>query len=192
VSGLNACTYCYGTHVGVAEACGVAPDLIRALLINIETAPLEARMKPILRHARKLTLSPARVTEADAAAVYEVGWGDDALYSTVLVTALFNFYNRLGEGVWLVDKPVDPQANSLSRSRPFATLTINAFNWRRIANTRERPRKACPKGFAAFGDNHRRREPCEAACAGHFPQVRSALWRRPPHICHIQPSVRHG
>ncbi len=26
VSGLNACTYCYGTHAGVAEACGVAPD----------------------------------------------------------------------------------------------------------------------------------------------------------------------
>ena len=51
-------------------------------------------MTPILRYARKLTLSPARVTEADAAAVYEVGWGDDALYSTVLVTALFNFYNR--------------------------------------------------------------------------------------------------
>ena len=58
VSGLNTCTYCYGTHVGVAEACGVAPDLIKALLIDIETAPLEERMKPILRYARKLTLSP--------------------------------------------------------------------------------------------------------------------------------------
>ncbi len=101
VSGLSTCTYCYGTHVGVAEACGVAPDLIKALLIDIKTAPLEARMKPILRYARNLTLSPARVTEADAAAVYEVGWGDDALYSTVLVTALFNFYNRLVEGVGL-------------------------------------------------------------------------------------------
>jgi hypothetical protein len=28
------------------------------------------------------------MTEADAAAVYEAGWGDDALYSVVLVTAL--------------------------------------------------------------------------------------------------------
>ena len=60
-----------------------------------------ARLYSALRYARKLTLSPARVTEADAAAVYEVGWGDDALYSTVLVTALFNFYNRLVEGVGL-------------------------------------------------------------------------------------------
>ena len=52
------CTYCYGTHVGVAEACGVAPDLIKALLIDIEAAPLEARMKPILRYARNLTPEP--------------------------------------------------------------------------------------------------------------------------------------
>lgn len=101
VSRLNACTYCHGTHLGVAEACGVAPDLITALLADIETAQLEPRMKPILRYARKLTLSPARMTEADAASVYDVGWGDDALYSTVLVTALFNFYNRLVDGVGL-------------------------------------------------------------------------------------------
>jgi uncharacterized peroxidase-related enzyme len=101
VSGLNACTYCHGTHLGVAEACGVAPDLITASLADVETAPLEPRMKPILRYARKLTLSPARMTEADAAAVYDAGWGDDALYSTVLVTALFNFYNRLVDGVGL-------------------------------------------------------------------------------------------
>ena len=58
-------------------------------------------MKPILHYAKKLTLEPAQVTEGDAAAIYDVGWGDDALYSTVLVTALFNLYNRLVEGVGL-------------------------------------------------------------------------------------------
>jgi uncharacterized peroxidase-related enzyme len=101
VSGLNACTYCHRTHLGVAEACGVAPDLVKMLLIDLETAPLEPRLKPILNYARKLTLSPARIREADAAAIYDAGWGDDALYSTVLVTALFNFYNRFVDGVGL-------------------------------------------------------------------------------------------
>lgn len=101
VSGLNACVYCHGTHVGVAEACGVAPDLVKALLHDIETAPVDARMKPILGYARKLTLTPARITDADAATIYDAGWGDDALYSTVLVAALFNFYNRLADGVGL-------------------------------------------------------------------------------------------
>jgi uncharacterized peroxidase-related enzyme len=101
VSGLNACAYCHDTHVGVAAACGVAPALFKDLLADIETAPVEVKMKPVLHYARKLTLSPARLTEADAAAVYDAGWGDDALYSIVLVTALFNFYNRLVEGVGL-------------------------------------------------------------------------------------------
>jgi uncharacterized peroxidase-related enzyme len=101
VSGLNGCAYCHGTHVGVAEACGVAPGLVGALLVDIETAPLEANMKPILRYAKKLTLTPTQVTQGDAAEIYDAGWGDDALYSTALVTALFNFYNRLVEGVGL-------------------------------------------------------------------------------------------
>ena len=101
VSGLNACTYCHGTHTAVAAACGVAPDLIKALLADIRTAPIEARMKPILSYARKLTLSPTDMTAADAASVYDAAWSDDALYSTVLVTALFNFYNRLVDGVGL-------------------------------------------------------------------------------------------
>ena len=101
VSGLNACTYCHTTHAGVAAAFGVEPDLFNVLLSDIDLAPVEERIKPILRYAKKLTLSPARMTEADAAAVYEAGWGDDALYSTVLVTALFNFYNRLVDGVGL-------------------------------------------------------------------------------------------
>ena len=34
VSGLNACTYCHGTHLAVAAACGVAPEVIKALLIK--------------------------------------------------------------------------------------------------------------------------------------------------------------
>ena len=101
VSGLNACNYCHTTHVGVAVACGVEPSLFQALLADLETAPVEAKMKPILRYAKKLTLSPARMTEADAAAIYDAGWGDDALYFTVLVTALFNFYNRFVDGVGL-------------------------------------------------------------------------------------------
>ena len=98
---LNACKYCHTTHAGVAAAFGVEPDLFKVLLSDIDLAPAEDRIKPILRYARKLTLSPARMTEADAAAVYEAGWGDDALYSAVLVTALFNFYNRFVDGVGL-------------------------------------------------------------------------------------------
>jgi hypothetical protein len=56
------------------------------------------------------------MTETDAASVHNAGWGDDALYSTMLVTALFNFYNRLVDGVGLAlpEDYVVEAANRLS------------------------------------------------------------------------------
>jgi uncharacterized peroxidase-related enzyme len=122
VSALNSCTYCHSTHAGVAGALGVAPDLF-ALLSDIDSAAVEERIKPILRYARKLTLSPARLTEADAAAIYEAGWGDDALYSTILVTALFNFYNRLVDGVGLAL----PEGYIAEAAKRLSTLGYDVF-----------------------------------------------------------------
>ena len=43
---------------------GVEPDLFNVLLSDIDLAPVEDRIKPILHYARKLTSSPARMTEA--------------------------------------------------------------------------------------------------------------------------------
>ena len=131
VSGLNACAYCHGTHLAVAEACGVAPELVKALLEDIDAAPVEPRMKPILNYARKLTLSPARMTAADAAAIYQAGWGDDAFYSTVVVTALFNFYNRLADGVGLAM----PEDHGAEAGKRLSTLGYDVFA--QIANSGE-------------------------------------------------------
>lgn len=98
VSGLNACTYCHGAHRVAAEVFGIAPDLFDALMAEPETSPVDARLKPILAYVRKLTLTPARIVEADAAAVYAVGWEEQALFDAIAVCALFNFMNRLVEG----------------------------------------------------------------------------------------------
>ena len=57
VSGLNACTYCHGTHLGVAEACGVAPDVDHGIARrHRDWRHLSRGMQPILHYARKLTL----------------------------------------------------------------------------------------------------------------------------------------
>lgn len=58
-------------------------------------------LKPIFRYVRKLTETPSRMTQADAAAVYAAGWEEKALYDAVSVCALFNFMNRLVEGTGL-------------------------------------------------------------------------------------------
>src|SRR5215467_4415399 len=79
VSGVNSCRYCHGAHSLVARAFGVDEPVLAASLDNIEIAPVDARLKPILRYVRKLTEAPSRMTPTDAAAVYDAGWSDEAL-----------------------------------------------------------------------------------------------------------------
>jgi uncharacterized peroxidase-related enzyme len=105
VSGLNACTYCHGVHTATAEAFGVAEGLLTQLLDDVDSAPVEARMKPVLAYVRKLTLTPARMTPSDAAAVFAAGWDEKALHDAVSVCALFNFMNRYVEGLGIKAGP---------------------------------------------------------------------------------------
>ncbi|TBR12577.1 MAG: peroxidase [Rugosibacter sp.] len=97
-SGLNACHFCHGTHTAVAERLGVDRAAILGALDDIETAPVEARIKPLLRYVKKLTLTPSRMSPADADAVRAAGWNDDALHEAIAVCALHNFFNRWVEG----------------------------------------------------------------------------------------------
>lgn len=60
---LNACPYCYGVHAETAKAFGVDAALIEQLVSDLDRAPVEARMRPLLQYARKLTLEPARMTQ---------------------------------------------------------------------------------------------------------------------------------
>lgn len=99
VSGLNSCAYCHGIHTATAQAFGIKEGLLHALLEEIDTAPVHDKIKPLLHYVRKLTQLPARLTSADADAVYAAGWNDRALHDAISVCALFNFMNRLVEGI---------------------------------------------------------------------------------------------
>ncbi|MDP2405845.1 MAG: peroxidase-related enzyme [Hydrogenophaga sp.] len=98
VSGLNACQYCFGVHAETAKAFGLEAGTLERLLADIDSADVDERLKPLLRYARKLTLEPSRMTEADAQAVFAAGWSEAALHEAVLTVCLFNFMNRLLEG----------------------------------------------------------------------------------------------
>ncbi len=101
VSGLNQCHYCHGAHHHIAEAVGVDAELLDAVLIDIDSAPLDPIMKPVFHYVKKLTLTPHQLTDADAEAIRQVGWDDDALHSINLVVAAFSFMNRYVEGAGL-------------------------------------------------------------------------------------------
>lgn len=107
VSGLNNCQYCHGVHTATAEALGVPEGLLRALLENIDTADVDEKLRPVLRYVGKLTTTPSRMTENDAAAVFAAGWDERALHDAVSVCAMFNFMNRLVEGLGITAGPDD-------------------------------------------------------------------------------------
>jgi uncharacterized peroxidase-related enzyme len=99
ISALNACHYCHGVHQATATRFGIAPTVLAALMQEVNTAPVEDKLKPILHYVRKVTLSPAKMTAQDAEAVYAAGWDERALHDAVSVCALFNFMNRLVDGL---------------------------------------------------------------------------------------------
>lgn len=102
VSSLNACEYCVGSHAEAAKAFGVPEELLAQLMEDVDAASVDPKLKPLLRFVNKLTLEPARMSQADADAVYAVGWDEEALFSAVLVCCTFNFMNRLVDGTGLI------------------------------------------------------------------------------------------
>ncbi len=105
VSRLNACAYCFGSHSNAAYAFGVEDGVFDALLDDIDAAPVADKIKPLLHYVAKLTRTPARMTRADADAVFEAGWDDEALNQVVALCAMANFMNRLVDGSGIAADP---------------------------------------------------------------------------------------
>lgn len=98
VSGLNACSFCYGSHEAVAREFGLEPALIESLLEDLESSSLSDKDKSIFRYLKKLTLEPSKLSPRDAKQVFEAGWTEEELHHAILIGCLFNFYNRLLDG----------------------------------------------------------------------------------------------
>ncbi len=112
VSGLNGCRYCYGAHVAFAESHGIDPDLLRALLDDLDQAPVEDRLRTLLGLCRALTEKPSRIGAGDVARVRAAGWDETAIEDAIAVVALFNLYNRLMDGYG-----IEPRAEAGNRAR---------------------------------------------------------------------------
>ena len=98
VSGLNACSFCYGSHAAVAKNFGVSTETIESLVDNIDSAPVDQNEKPLFNYLKKLTLSPSKLIQEDADKIFHAGWSEQDLQDLILIGCLFNFYNRLLDG----------------------------------------------------------------------------------------------
>ena len=98
VSGLNACTFCYGSHRVYAEVFGVRRGLVDALIKDIESADVAPKLKPVLRYVRKLNTLPSKLVQDDVEAILAAGWSERAVFEAAQVCAAFNMMNRIVEG----------------------------------------------------------------------------------------------
>lgn len=105
VSALNSCNYCAGVHGKTAAAFGFDEALLTAMVNDLDSSGVDPKLRPILHYARKLTLTPWKVVESDAKAVFDQGWDERALHDAINVVALYNFMNRLVSGHGIEGNP---------------------------------------------------------------------------------------
>lgn len=105
VSSLNECGFCLASHKAVSSHL-LGDEVVSAVVTDMETAPISAEEKTLLRLVRKVTFESASITPRDIAEQHRAGWSDEALYYAISVAALFNFYNRWisGTGVHAVSE----------------------------------------------------------------------------------------
>jgi uncharacterized peroxidase-related enzyme len=104
-SALNGCMYCYSSHSEAAKFLGIAEDVFAAMMDDPDGAPVTAALKPVLAFVKKLTLTPSRMLQSDADAVFAAGWDERALHDAIMVCCCYSFMNRLADGHGL---PSDP------------------------------------------------------------------------------------
>ena len=98
VSGLNACSYCYGQHSHAERLLGIDEGLVDALVHDVQTAPVDDKFKPVLAYVGKLTSAPSTVIASDVAAMAAAGWDDRAVLDASAVCGLANLMNRVVDG----------------------------------------------------------------------------------------------
>jgi len=90
---LNECEFCMKSHAAVSSEL-LGDDLVGGVLRDLESLGLEEKEKALLRFAGKATRNLPSTALADIEQLRSAGWNDEAIFYTITVCALFNFYNR--------------------------------------------------------------------------------------------------
>lgn len=101
VSAVNNCEYCARHHAAALNYYWKDESAVRRLVEDHAASELPARSRAILDYAVKVTGSPHEVAEGDIERLREVGLSDEDILQVNMITAYFNFVNRivLGLGV---------------------------------------------------------------------------------------------
>jgi uncharacterized peroxidase-related enzyme len=97
-AGVAGCEFVYVAHSEVAYAWGIETGLLDKLLQDLDAAPADPRLKPLLGFVRKLAMTPGEMSQADAETVFAAGWDEHALHDAIAITARAAFMQRLAQG----------------------------------------------------------------------------------------------
>ena len=110
VSSLNGCVFCRTSHAAIA-ACHLNGDeaSVESVLSAPSQAPISSKLKALLAIAARVQQSGRSVRAEDVSRAREAGASDREIHDTVLIAAVFCFFNRYvdGLGAWT---PSDPEA----------------------------------------------------------------------------------
>jgi uncharacterized peroxidase-related enzyme len=99
VSAENECEYCVNHHIEALRRYIEDEEILNMLATADGLETLEPRLSNIVRHAEKLTSAPGAMTESDLGELRAVGLSDADILDLSLITAYFNFVNRIALGL---------------------------------------------------------------------------------------------
>ncbi len=99
VSQANHCEYCVNHHREALARYVKSPALLDTLCRDYRRTELSPRLRALCDHAHSLTTCPGDQHEDDIEALRRVGLTDEEILDATLVTAYFNFVNRIALGL---------------------------------------------------------------------------------------------
>ena len=99
VSAANRCEYCINHHVVALRQYEKDDGLIEQIINGDGYDDLPDRLRSMLTYSRKLTTTPHEMCEDNIEEMRSAGLEDDEVLDVALITAYFNFVNRLAVGL---------------------------------------------------------------------------------------------
>jgi uncharacterized peroxidase-related enzyme len=87
-------------------------------------AEVEPEERAMLDYAVKLNREPARVCEADLKPLRDAGFDDQGMMDIVMIVSLFNFMNRLADGLGVQTEPAMEKNSARGEQRAREALQL--------------------------------------------------------------------
>ncbi|NIT37219.1 MAG: peroxidase-related enzyme [candidate division Zixibacteria bacterium] len=99
VSSANRCEYCVNHHAHPLRLYWKDDERVDAAIGDWREGPFSPRERALAAYAEKLTRAPAHVAAEDVAALRARGLSDRDILDVNMITAYFNFVNRVAAGL---------------------------------------------------------------------------------------------